>query len=134
MAELATSTERQQAATAQARPDPLWSRLVMPSVADLIFLAIFATLTFTALSGGLLHDAGTGWHIRNGDHILATHAVPHQDYFSYTANGKPWFAWEWLYDAGIAAIHHLAGLNGVVVTTAVLIALSFALLFKIAFA
>ncbi len=70
----------------------------MPSAADLIFIAILCTLTFTAMSVRLLGDAGIGWHIRTGQQILATHAVPRVDSFSSTMSGKPWFAWEWLYD------------------------------------
>ena len=50
--------------------------------------------------------------------------------FSYTRAGQPWYAWEWLYDLVIGAIHHVAGLNGVVLFTAVIIAGTFALLFR----
>jgi hypothetical protein len=81
------------------------------------------------MSTALLGDADTGWHIRNGEFILATRSVPHTDLFSYTRAGQPWYAWEWLYDAVIAAIHHVAGLNGVVLFTAAVIAATFALLF-----
>jgi hypothetical protein len=51
-----------------------------------------------------------------------THAVPRTDSFSYTRAGQPWYAWEWLYDAGIGAILHVAGLNGVVLFTTLIIA------------
>ena len=81
----------------------------------------------------MLYDADTGWHIRNGEIILATHSVPRTDLFSYTRAGQPWYAWEWLYDMVIAAIHHVAGLNGVVLFTAVIIAATFALLFGFLF-
>jgi hypothetical protein len=136
MAGLATSKQQPDTAIQNVQPlgDPSWTRLAMPSVTDLIFLIVFCTLVFTTWSNRMLGDAGTGWHIRNGEHILATHAIPHADYFSYTAAGKPWFAWEWLYDIAIAAVHLLAGLNGTVVFTALIIALVFALLFRIAFA
>jgi hypothetical protein len=135
MADLAISKEQPNTAIGTVRPhsEPLWARLMMPSVADLLFLVLFCTLVFTSWSNGMLGDAGTGWHIRNGDHMLATHVVPRVDYFSYTAAGKPWFAWEWLYDLAAAAIHSVAGLNGIVVFTAIVIALVFALLFRIAF-
>jgi hypothetical protein len=78
----------------------------------------------------LLADADTGWHIRNGERILRTMSVPRTDYFSYTMAGRPWYAWEWLYDAILGGIHIAAGLNGVVVFTALLIALTFSLLFR----
>ncbi|PYX38868.1 MAG: hypothetical protein DMG81_10675 [Acidobacteria bacterium] len=78
----------------------------------------------------MLGDAGIGWHIRTGELILANRSVPHADPFSSTMLGKPWYAWEWLYDAGVAAIHHSAGLNGVVFASALVIALTFTLLFR----
>ena len=82
------------------------------------------------MSAALLCDADTGWHIRNGEFILATRSVPQTDSFSYTKAGQPWYAWEWLYDVVIGAIHHVAGLNGVVLFTALVIAGTFALLFR----
>ena len=44
--------------------------------------------------------------------------------------GKAWFAWEWLYDCVVGALHLWAGLNGVVLFTSVVIALTFALVFR----
>ncbi len=111
-----------------------WSRFVLPSVADLIFVAILISLSTGVLATRLLGDAGTGWHIRNGDLIIATHAITRTDPFSSTMHGQPWYAWEWLYDALIAAIHSHAGLNGVVFFSAFLIALAFALTFRLALA
>lgn len=78
----------------------------------------------------MLGDADIGWHIRNGQNILATRTIPHTDPFSATLSGRPWFAWEWLYDAMIGFIHNHAGLNGVVAFSAFVIALTFALVFR----
>ncbi|HET8669039.1 MAG TPA: hypothetical protein VFM10_13725, partial [Terriglobales bacterium] len=113
-------------------PSPLWVRLAMPSLADLLFIVTFWCLTIGMWGMGMLGDAGTGWHVRNGDHILATRSIPHVDYFSYTMSGRPWYAWEWLYDVVLACAHRLAGLNGVVVLSAVIVAFTFAFLFKLA--
>jgi hypothetical protein len=107
-----------------------WVRWGLPSIADVFFLVLLGILAFSPISKGLLGDADTGWHIRNGEAILATHSVPRSDSFSYTKVGQPWYAWEWLYDATVAAIHHVAGLNGVVLFSAVIIAGTFALLFR----
>ncbi len=106
-----------------------WVRWVMPSAADLIFIALLAVLVFSPLSMRLLGDAGIGWHIRTGQQILSAHAIPHTDPFSSTMAGKPWFAWEWLYDGVAAKLEAAAGLNGVTWLTAVVIGLVFALLF-----
>ncbi|HYG98784.1 MAG TPA: hypothetical protein VD837_06600 [Terriglobales bacterium] len=111
---------------------PVWARLVMPSIGDLIFLLTFWFLTFGSWGARLLSDADTGWHIRNGEQILGRHAVPYTDSFSYTMHGSPWYAWEWLYDVVLAIAHKFGGLNGVVVLSALLIALTFTTLFRMA--
>lgn len=80
----------------------------------------------------LLGDAGIGWHIRTGEQILSTHSVPHTDPFSSTMSGRPWFAWEWLFDLVIAAVHRWTGLNGVVFSSAAIIALTLAWVFRLA--
>jgi hypothetical protein len=103
----------------------------MPSVADLIFVALLCLLVFTPLSLRLLGDAGIGWHIRTGQQILATHAIPHVDSFSSTMNGKPWFAWEWLYDVVVGELEAKLYLNGVVWFTAIVIAAVFAWIFRL---
>jgi hypothetical protein len=122
--------------TSQVGLGPTTSRsrsihLILPSVTDLIFVAVLLSLSYSALSSRLLGDAGIGWHIRNGELMLRTHAVTRVDVFSYTMNGRPWLAWEWLYDLIIGAIHKWLGLNGVVFFTALAIALTFALTFRI---
>jgi hypothetical protein len=108
---------------------PAWVRWVIPSVGDLIFLALVGVLVFTALSVRLLGDAGIGWHIRTGQIILATRAIPRVDPFSSVSSAtpaQPWFAWEWLYDVIVGGLESAAGLNGVVLFTAVVIAMVFA--------
>src|SRR5204862_2323400 len=102
-----------------------WVRVAMPSMADLIFVALLGVLLFTPLSVRLLGDAGIGWHIRTGQQILAAHAIPHVDSFSSTMAGKPWFAWEWLYDVIVGQLESTLGMNGVVWFTAVVIAATF---------
>ena len=85
--------------------NPAWLGLLLPSVTDLIFMILLAAMTFGALAPRLLGDAGIGWHIRNGQQMLATHSIARTDSFSSTRSGQPWYAWEWLYDLGIAKVH-----------------------------
>src|SRR5208337_2554981 len=99
----------------------------MPSVADLLFVVLLFGLSAGALGRLLLRDAGAGWHIRNGQQILLTHAIPRVDSFSAAMSGQPWYAWEWLYDLLMAAIHQALGLNGVVYYSAAIIAATFAI-------
>ncbi|MGA9978263.1 MAG: hypothetical protein WBQ08_06480 [Candidatus Sulfotelmatobacter sp.] len=109
----------------------LWTRLLIPSMGDTIFVAMLAVLTCTSLSVRLLGDAGIGWHIRTGQQILAAHAVPRVDSFSSVMRGKTWFAWEWLYDVIVGGLERRAGLNGVVWFTAVVIASVFTWTFRL---
>ena len=107
-----------------------WVRWLVPSAGDLIFVALFGLLAFTALSVRLLGDAGIGWHIRTGQLILATNEIPRVDPFS-SMSGQPWFAWEWLYDVVVGWLDRAAGLNGVVLLTALMIAGLFAWTFRL---
>jgi hypothetical protein len=113
---------------------PFWLRAFVPSIADLIFVALLLSLACSAFAPRLLGDAGTGWHIRNGELMLHAHAISRLDPFSSTMSGKPWFAWEWLYDLVIAGIHGWSGLNGVTFFTSVIVAATFALGFRIVLA
>jgi hypothetical protein len=108
-----------------------WMRYVLPSVADLVFLILLTSLSVGVLAHRLLNDAGIGWHIRNGELILSTHAITRADPFSSTVQGQTWYAWEWLYDVVIAVIHGWWGLNGVVFFPALILATTFALTFRL---
>lgn len=107
-----------------------WIHWIVPSIADLIFVVLVALFCFTVLSIKLLNDAGIGWHIRAGQQILATHHVPRVDSYSSIMSGKPWIAWEWLYDVIVGALDSALGLNGVVWFTAAVIATVFAAMFQ----
>jgi hypothetical protein len=126
------TVEGRVAAETEVRIPSPWFRFLIPSVADLIFIVLLVDLTCGALAPRLLKDAGTGWHIRDGQQILHTHSITRTDSFSYTMRGQPWYAWEWLYDAFIAAIHQWMGLNGVVFFNAVVIAATFAIVLLLA--
>jgi len=112
-------------------PPPAWFRFLAPSITDLIFIILLCAMSSGALAPRLLGDASVGWHIRNGERMLRTHSITRVDPFSVTMGGQTWYAWEWLYDAKIAGIHHWMGLNGVVFFTAVIIALTFALTLRL---
>src|ERR1051325_333708 len=87
------------AARAEQRPLNAWMRWLMPSFSDVLMIAIVAVMFMRAAGWStLLGDGDTGWHIRTGEYILKTFSVPHQDLFSFTKAGEPWFAWEWLTD------------------------------------
>ena len=110
-------------ATAQPRDLPLnrWVSLV-PSLSDLAFLMPTLVLFWcTTGVGWFLTDSDTGWHIRTGEWILKHGRIPATDLFSFTKFGQPWFAWEWLSDVLLAAMHSRFGLGGIVVASLVLL-------------
>ncbi len=107
-----------------------WILFLMPSISDLLFVALVLGLSCGSMGRLLLRDAGTGWHIRNGQLMLQTHSITRVDPFSATMSGHTWYAWEWLYDVFIASIHHWMGLNGVVFVTAAIMAATFVLVFR----
>jgi len=103
-----------------------------PSFADLAFampmVFLFGRMQGT---GTLLLDGDTGWHIRTGQWVAAHHGVPLRDIFSFTKAGDPWYAWEWLSDLVFAWLNGFGGLRGVVLFSVFLLALTFALLFRL---
>jgi hypothetical protein len=59
--------------------------------------------------------------------------VPYTDIFSFTKTGQPWFAWEWLWDVIFAWLHQHWGMATVVVGSTLVIALTSALVFRLAY-
>lgn len=106
---------------------------LLPSMTDVAFILPLVFL-FHGMKGAqtLLGDGDTGWHLRTGEWILAHGRVPQQDLFSFTRAGQPWFAWEWLWDVVFGWLHLHAGMAGVLVASSLVLALTFALLFRLA--
>jgi hypothetical protein len=107
---------------------PAWTRWLTPSIADVIFIFLF--LNVLSLGSEILRDADIAWHIRTGDYILSRMEVPRTDIFSYRKYGETWIAHEWLSDVVFSFLHRFAGLNGIVILSAFIIASTFFLLFK----
>jgi hypothetical protein len=106
-------------------PRRLLVRMVTPTLLD-VFFAAFLVAAFACPQGlrALLSDGDTGWHIRTGGLVLATHKVPVADPFSFSRPGQPWFAWEWLSDVCFAAMWNWRGLSGVAVLAGATLALA----------
>jgi len=105
---------------------------LLPSLTDLAFLMPIVFL-YAKMEGAktMLGDGDTGWHIRAGEWMLANLRVPETDLFSYTMAGKPWYAWEWLWDAAFAWLHQQGGMTAVVLASVLVIAATFAMLFRL---
>jgi hypothetical protein len=79
----------------------------------------------------LFRDSDAGWHIRTGERILASGELPRTDPYSFTRAGQPWFAWEGAADAAAGAVHRAAGLRGVALFYATIIAVGVWLWFRL---
>ncbi|HEY0101491.1 MAG TPA: hypothetical protein VGB76_21375 [Pyrinomonadaceae bacterium] len=83
----------------------------------LVFVLLAAIFTLTA---GQITDPDFWWHLRTGQLIFETRAIPHTDIFSFTAQGREWVTHEWLAEVLIYAIYKLAGWGGLVVSFSLL--------------
>ena len=93
-----------------------WLRWCVP---DLAFATACITLFYCLFlfqgTQQLFRDSDAGWHLRDGETILATGKLPRTDPYSFTRAAAPWYAWEWLADIVAGGIHRSLGLNGVAV-------------------
>ena len=101
-------------------------RLRSLAIPDLALIGAAVTFFYALLlfDGGrkLFADSDTGWHIRNGEAILATGSLPHTDPYSWSVPGGEWFAWEWGADVLMGWTHRQDGLSGVALLYLTLIA------------
>jgi hypothetical protein len=82
----------------------------LPNLADIVLLFIIQIPLFLRPSY-VFGDGSTGWHLYTGDWILANHAIPYHNLFSYNMPDKAWVAYEWLSDVIMASLVKLGGLN-----------------------
>jgi hypothetical protein len=60
-----------------------------------------------------IYDPDLWWHLRDGDAIVAEHAVPHHGVFSQYAS-HPWAAYSWGFEVIASRFYHWFGLVGLV--------------------
>jgi hypothetical protein len=100
---------------------------LIPSIPDLVFAGV-ACLQVAAASVILLNrDGDLPRHIAVGKVMLESRALVREDFFSHTAYGQPFLAYEWLSQLIFAAVHEFAGLDAVAVLTGLVIASAYAL-------
>lgn len=105
------------------------SAFILPRLGEVFFAAIFAAAI--GLGPQMMNvDGDLGRHITLGNYILDTGKVPTTDIFSFSKLGDPLTPHEWLSDAIFALAHRVAGLDGVVWLTALVLSLSFWLVYK----
>lgn len=103
--------------------------LIIPRFEDILFLAIF--LAVIGLGPRLLNmDGDLGRHLTIGNYILDNLTIPTRDIFSHTMEGLQLTPHEWLAQVIFALSYRLAGLDGVVIICALLIATTFTLVYR----
>jgi hypothetical protein len=98
-----------------------------------IFVLMMAFLLVLQYLAGdtLLKDPDTYWHIAVGQRIWQTGSPPYVDEFSFTFQGHPWMANEWLIDLLMFSAYNLGGWRALVLLTAFTIAATYSLLYLI---
>jgi hypothetical protein len=76
------------------------------SAATVVVVAFFAAALLPRATWPLI-DPDVWWHIRAGETVLNTGAVPHNDSWSLTAFGQPWTSQDWLSNVLMALLFRL---------------------------
>ena len=97
----------------------------------LVFLFAFYLVTLLGSHSGdyFLQDPDIYWHIAVGRDIWRTGAFPQLDAYSFTFQGHPWIANQWLGELLLLGAYSLAKWRGVVLLSTLAIAFSYSLLF-----
>ncbi len=103
--------------------------VLIPRLGEIFFIAIFIALI--GLGPKLMNvDGDLGRHITLGDYIISSRSIPTMDVFSHTKLGDPLTPHEWLADVVFAIAHRAAGLDGIVWITALVIGVTFWLVYQ----
>ena len=86
--------------------------------------AVFAVLAVVTVVMFVTHLGAYDlwWHLKAGESIVRTGAVPHQDPFSFTAAGRPWTYHSWFSGVVLYLVFSAYGVPGLIMLRAVLIA------------
>lgn len=89
-----------------------------------LLLAVVLIPAVLGSSKTIFNDGDVSWHIATGQWILAHHAIPRVDPFSFTWGGKAWVPIEWLSEVIFGSAYEIAAYAGVAaLVTAALMAL-----------
>ena len=102
---------------------------LVPRLDDVVFVVVL--LGVVVVGPSLLNgDGDLGRHLTVGRYILENHVIPTRDVFSHTLAGQPLTPHEWLSEVLFALAFRAFRLNGVVWLCAMVIAATFALVYR----
>jgi hypothetical protein len=93
-----------------------------------VFVAV-VFLGILAMASRSVGDPDVWWHLKTGQLIAQTKAVPRTDPFSFTRTGHPWVAHEWLSELLIYGIFRISGWGGLIVVFALAVSGAFFLVY-----
>jgi hypothetical protein len=67
-----------------------------------------------------LRDFDFWWHLKTGELILERGTVPYADWFTYMDANQPWIDMHWGFQILIVGVYRFLGVNGVILTKAML--------------
>jgi hypothetical protein len=93
-------------------------------------LALALLAAVFALTAGHVTDPDFWWHLRTGQLIFETGAIPRADVFSFTAHGREWVAHEWLTEVLMYAVFRAAGWAGLVAAFSLVMTAALAVVYR----
>ena len=94
------------------------------------FLAIALPVVAALLAS--LSAVDLAYHLRAGDEIARTGAIPRVDTWTFTANGEPWFDQQWGSQLILSMVYRVGGWTGLALLRAALVGVVFAAVVSIA--
>ena len=101
-----------------ANTEQVGRRSGVASVPAWLFAGAAVYLLLLVRGDSLLIDPDMFWQIKVGQWIVAQHAVPFTDVYSFTRAGAPWMSSSWLSQMLLAEAFDLGGWAGVVILSA----------------
>jgi len=86
----------------EKKSSKIWLNILLAA----FYFLIFVTLLYNSFS---YLDPDFGWHMKTGELIVTTHAVPDLNLNDYTLSGTHWVDHEWLANIFIYLIYHNFG-------------------------
>jgi hypothetical protein len=106
------------------RAGPLRIPRLEPSA---LLIIVFAVAAFVMAQ---LYDPDYFWHLRTGQLILDTRAVPNHDPFSFTRPDASWVVNAWLFDVVLYSVYSIGGPVGVRLLVAMLMGATFFVVYR----
>jgi hypothetical protein len=91
-------------------------------------IAIFITMLIAAIQP--VTDPDFWWHLTTGNWILANHAIPRHDLYTFTVSGHRWITHEWLSEIVFAVLYAIGRLPLVSIALGAVTAAGFLLVYR----